>query len=219
MFLTPAGKSISHDQQTKDGRASVIFGRHGCDTTGKTLDKIIAAHPKKSDDLKIEWFFWRERSSRRPGGRYPAPYNSIAGYARLPIAFVHGEIPAALRDPDFLRWHIRQFIWVRGETNGPSRVVVKRVKDGLKAGLSTELATIDAEKLPNKEIGAALDAAWLGYMKHRPLTARGYLDNPHGKWMRSVSQQMISEEQELRTRATAGTLLPPGRKQSDPIPY
>ncbi|MCI0747596.1 MAG: hypothetical protein L0Y58_19495 [Verrucomicrobia subdivision 3 bacterium] len=219
MILDPAGKPISHTEKTKDGRSSVIYGRHGCDTTGAVLDKVIAAHTKGSDELKLDWFLWPDKPARRQGGRYPAPFNSMAGYARLPLAFVHGDVPGALRDSDFLRWHVRQFIWVRGETNGPGRIIVKRVKDGLKPGLSTEIAAIDCDSLSKLEIGQALDAAWMEYMKHRPLTARGYLDNPHGKWMRSVKNQMISEEQDLRSRAAAGTLLPPGRNPGERAPY
>ena len=78
MFLTPAGKPIEHLEKTRDGRASTIYGRHGCDTTGPVLEKIAAAHPKKSDELRLEWFLWPDKQSRRPGGRYPAPLNSIA---------------------------------------------------------------------------------------------------------------------------------------------
>jgi hypothetical protein len=219
LFLTPSGEVIPHGQKNKEGKPTVVYGRHGCDTTGEVLDKIAAAHPKKSDDLKLEWFLWSDKPTRRPGGRYPASHTSIAGYARMPIAFIHGEIPAALRDPEFLRWHVRQFIWVRGETNGPSRIVVKRVKDGLKKDASTEIANLNADALSKKQLGESLDVAWQEYAKHRPFVARGYLDNPHGKWMRGVAGQMINEEQELRTRALAGTLLPPGRQPGEKRPY
>ena len=219
MFLGPDGKPIAHGEKTKEGRSSAIYGRHGCDTTGPVLDKIAGVHPKKSDELRLEWFLWPDKPSRRVGGRYPAPLNSIAGYARMPIAVVQGEIPGALRDSNFLRWHLRQFIWARGETNGPTRVVIRRVKDGLKAGLPNEIAELDAARLSKEELGKALDSAWIEYMKNRPLTARGYLDNPHGKWMRSVGDQMISEEQDLRSRAAAGTLLAPGRSPGERPPY
>jgi hypothetical protein len=33
---------------------------------------------------------------------------------------VEGPVPDALADAGFLRWHVRQFIWVRGQTNGES---------------------------------------------------------------------------------------------------
>ena len=64
-----------------------------------------------------------------------------------------------------------------------------------------------------------MDKAWLSYMKDRPLAARGYLENPHGAWMRSVKDQMLSEESEIRRRAATGTLLAPGRKASEQPPY
>jgi hypothetical protein len=56
-------------------------------------------------------------------------------------------------------------------------------------------------------------------MKERPLTARGYLENQHGKWMRGQAGQMTTEDDEIRTRAAAGTLLAPGRKPGEPAPY
>jgi hypothetical protein len=72
---------------------------------------------------------------------------------------------------------------------------------------------------PPEALGKALDQAWLTYMKDRPLNARGYLENPHGGWMRSVKDQMLTEESEIRRRAAAGTLLPPGRAAGQKPPY
>jgi hypothetical protein len=69
--------------------------------------------------------------------------------------------------------------------------------------------------LSNRKLGEALDAAWLAYMKDRPLVAKGYLDNPHGRWMRGQAEQMTTEEQQIREKARAGTLLPPGRRAED----
>ncbi|MGH8247281.1 MAG: hypothetical protein ACREUU_12725, partial [Gammaproteobacteria bacterium] len=108
---------------------------------------------------------------------------------------------------------------VRGRTNGESRLLVRRVKDGLKEGLSTELAELRPATMSPKQLGESLDGAWLTYMKDRPLTARGYLENQHGKWMRGQAIQMTNEDDELRARAAAGTLLPPGRKPGEPAPY
>jgi hypothetical protein len=140
-------------------------------------------------------------------------------YARLPIAKVEGPVPAALNNSDFLRWHVRQFIWVRGNTNGTTRISIDRVKDGLVPGLTAELATLDPSTLSLETLGRELDNAWFAYMKDRPLAARGYLENPHGAWMRSVKDQMLSEESEIRRRTAAGTLLPPGRKPGERPPY
>jgi hypothetical protein len=218
LLLTPAGGLIRSERPDKSGKPTVIYGRHGCDTTGPVLDAVAIAHPVKSQDLKLEWFLWPQKPARRPGGRYPVPHTAIAGYARLPFVVVEGAIPAALEDADFLRRHVRQFVWVRGSTEGESNLTIRRVSDGLKAGLPPELAVLRPASLTKVELGAALDKAWLVYMKDRPLTARGYLENEHGKWMRNQAQQMITEDDETRARAGAGTLLPPGRKSGEATP-
>ena len=210
MLLDLNGTPIRHEKGGK-GVRSEIYGRHGCDTTAEVLDSVAEKFPLKSSELKLEWFLWPRKQTRRPGGFYPVSYESIAGYARLPIAFVEGPIPAALRNENFLRSHIRQFIWVRGTSDGESRIRITRVKDGLKSGLSPEIATVPAANADLETVGKALDAAWLEYMKHRPFTARGYLENPHGKWMRRLTDQMVREDEEVRRRAAAATLLPPGR--------
>jgi hypothetical protein len=222
MLLTPAGEPIRHTGPTKDGRPQVVYGRHGRDTTPEVLDEVLGRHPPKpgAPGLTLEWFLWpRKQSAARRGGTYPVPPEAAAGYARLPLAVVEGPIPEALRDPGFLRWHVRQFIWVRGREDGPSRVVVRRVRDGLRPGLSQELAAPDPAAMSRADFGAALDAAWLTYMRDRPTVARGYLDNPHGKWMRGVGRQMLEEEEAIGSGAAAGTLLPPGRVPGEAGPY
>lgn len=211
LLLDPKGNLIPHDKKGK------VYGRHGCDTTPTILDGIAEKYQPKSDELRMEWFWWTSKASKRSGGSYPPSHTSIAGFARLPVALVEGPLPVALNDSKFLRWHVRQFIWVRGRTNAPSRITIQRVKDGLKPGLETEL-TVLKPGAP-ETLGKALDQAWLTYMKDRPLNARGYLENPHGGWMRSVKDQMLSEESEIRRCATAGTLLPPGRKPGEAAPY
>jgi hypothetical protein len=210
LLLRPDGTPIAHEQGEKTGRASIIYGRHGCDTTAEVLDTVAAKFPLKSSELKLEWFLWPRKPARRSGGSYPVAYESIAGYARLPLAFVDGPLLPALTNQSFLERHLRQFIWVRGGSDGESRIRIARVKDGLKLGLPLELATISGVR-DRKAIDDALDVAWLEYMKTRPFTARGYLENPHGKWMRRLADQMVWEDEEIRRRAVAGTLIPPGR--------
>lgn len=196
-----------------------VYGRHGCDITGALLDDVSAKYPASGNELRMDWFWWNTKPSTRKGGSYPPSAVSIAMYARLPIARVDGPVPAGLDDPEFLRWHVRQFIWVRGNSNGVSRITIERVRDGLPPGLSTELAEVDPRALSNEALGQALDKAWFTYMKDRPLAARGYLENEHGAWMRSVKDQMLTEESDIRQRAAAGTLLPPGRKAGERPPY
>ena len=222
MLLTPAGEPIAHDKPTQEGRPGVVYGRHGCDTTPAVLDAVLAKYPPKAGepDLKLEWFLWPHKpSAARRGGFYPVPTEAAAGYARLPLVVVDGPLPDALHNSAFLRWHVRPFIWVRGREDGESRLTVRRVKDGLKPGLPTELATLDAAKMTPAELGEALDRAWLTYMRDRPMVAKGYLDNPYGGWMRGQADQMLGEDEAVRDRALKGTLLPPGRTPGEPRPY
>jgi len=217
-LLTSGGELIRPQEPDKSGKASAIYGRNGCDTTAAVLDAVAKDFPVKSRKLKLDWFLWPQKTAIRPGGRYPVAHTAIAGFARLPYVTIEGPLPPALDDPDFLRWHVRQFIWVRGVAGGESRLVIRRVTDGLKEGRATELAVLHPGSLTWKELGTALDKAWLTYMKDRPLTARGYLENEHGKWMRNQANQMITEDDETRARATAGTLTAPGRKSGGSPP-
>ena len=221
LLLRPDGELIRPAPPAPDrqGRTSVLYGRNGCDTTGEVLDGVSRQHPVKSQELRLEWFYWEQKATKRPGGSYPASHTAIAGYARLPYVTVEGPVPPPLEDTAFLRWHVRQFVWVRGPTNGESRLLVRRVKDGLKPGLSTDLAILRPATMTWQQLGKSLDEAWLAYMKDRPLTARGYLENEHGNWMRGQASQMITEDETIRTRAASGTLLPPGRKSGERPPY
>src|SRR6185436_12807957 len=99
LLLDPSGKLIP---PCKGAR---VYGRHGCDTTAAVLDEVAAKYPAKSDELRMEWFWWTTKRSKRPGGSYPVSQTAIAAFARLPIATVDGALPAALRNSDFLRWH------------------------------------------------------------------------------------------------------------------
>jgi len=221
LLLTPGGELIPSEKPDKSGKPTVIYGRHGCDTTAAVLDGVMKNFPVRSQELKLEWFLWPQNPARRPGGHYPVPHTAIAGYARLPYVTIYGPVPAALENADFLRWHVRQFIWVRGnQMQRVSRVAIRRVPDGLKEGLPEGLGGVLRPSLMSwKEFGEALDKAWLTYMKDRPLTARGYLENEHGKWMRNQAQQVITEDNEVRARAADGTLLAPGRKPGEVAPY
>jgi hypothetical protein len=75
-----------------------------------------------------------------------------------------------------------------------------------------EMLSLDLTKTTAAEAGKVLDAAWLEYMKERPTVARGYIDNPHGNWLRKVMEGAHAEEMRMREEAVKGTLLPPGRK-------
>lgn len=208
LMLKADGELISPQNGKK------VYGRHGEDLTPDVLERVrkTAGSSGGVDTLKLEWFFWpRKASAKRRAGFYPVPVQAIAQFARLPIAEVSGPLPETLRDSAFLKKHVRQFIWQRGELEGEPVIRLRRVRDGLPEALLTELGTLRGGQLTAEKLGKALDEAWLTYMKDRPLTARGYLENEHGGWMRKVAPQMLREDDEVRTHARAGTLLPPGR--------
>ena len=131
MILDPAGNVLSPQSLDLGDKPGVLFGRHGCDTTGEVLDRVISRHAVigGKEEFKLDWFLWSVKPTRRPGGRYPASAKAIAGFARLPIATVQGALAEALTDPGFLRWHVRQFIWERGPAEGPGLVTISRVRE------------------------------------------------------------------------------------------
>ena len=184
--------------------------------TPKILDEIAARFPAKAQQppLQIGWFLW----STERKGMWPASVDDISNYTRTPQAWIEGPMPAALLNSDFLQWHVRQFIWIRGSEKGESRIVVKRVKEGLKPGLSPEIAAVSGSA-SLAEIGKALDQAWLSYMKDRPRTARGYSENPAGRMFDGIKGHMIGQEDALAAQAAAGTLLAPGRGPAERAPY
>lgn len=207
LLLKPEGDRIP----PADGK--MVYGRHGEDITPEVLARARRASGAASsiEKLDIDWFLWSRKSSTRKGGFYPPPVEAIAQYARLPIAEIDGPMPPALEDSVFLKKHVRQFIWKRGKPGGDAVIRLRRVRDGLPDSLDSHLATLRGEQLELPKLGDELDRAWLIYMKDRPLTARGYLENEHGRWMRQVAPQMLQEDKSVRARARAGTLLPPGR--------
>jgi hypothetical protein len=193
-----------------------VYGRHGEDITVDVLSRArrIAGTKGLIAELRLDWFLWpRKPSSKRQGGFYPPPVDAAAQYARLPIIEIDGTIPPALRDSAFLRRHLRQFIWKQGDSEGEPTIRIRRARDGLPAGFATELANLRGDQLEADNLSKALDGAWLSYMENRPLTARGYLENKHGGWMRQVAPQMLSEDTSLREQARSGTLMPPGRRR------
>ncbi len=198
------------------GGVDAFASRYNRVLTPKILDEISAKFPAKRPavPLKIEWFLWPAERK----GMWPASVTDIANYARMPQAWIEGPMPAALGNSEFLRWHVRQFIWIRGSEKGESRIAVKRVREGMKADLPTEIAAIPAAE-PLEKLGKALDGAWMTYMKDRPRTARGYSENAHGQMFDRIKDDMIGDEEAIAARAKAGTLVAPGRAAGEKAPY
>lgn len=198
VLLDPKGKHIEGVEPR--GR------RYQIDELAALLDRVHKAHPGREgrrDDLKLDWFYV-DRFAASARGQLSGSF--VSRVDRKPLAIVEGREADLLSQSEFLRRHVRQFVWERGTTDGPSRIVVRQFEP-----TRADLATIELDGSDAEAVSRQLDAAWLAYMKERPMVARGYIDNPHGNWLRDVMEQVHQEEVEVREAAKAGTLAPPGR--------
>jgi hypothetical protein len=197
VLLDPQGKPI--EDINPRGR------RYQIDELAALLDRVHQEHPGhegRRDDLHLDWFYVDRFAA---GARGQLSGQFLSQVDRKPLALVEGQEADLLSKVDFLRRHVRQFVWERGSTEGPPRIVVRQF-----APTRTDLATIDLAA-DAAAVSQQLDAAWLAYMKERPMVARGYIDNPHGDWLRDVMEQVHLEEVQVRKSAQAGALAPPGR--------
>jgi hypothetical protein len=170
------------------------------------LDRTLAEHrveSPQSDELRLKWFFWNPEDQGLP--RYFGA-ESICRLDRKPLLTLDGPPPDWLDEPQFLRKHLRQFIWKRGERDAGPRLTIVQLEPRRR-----ELASVDLEGISPEGLGEILDRAWIEYMQERPMTARGYFDNPHGNWLRRVMERAHDEELRLRRQAEQGVLAPPGR--------
>lgn len=170
------------------------------------LDRALQLHPPKPErknDLRLSWFLWNPKKQGYPGS-FGA--ESVCKLDRKPLLTLSGSIPDWLQSPVFLRKHLRQFIWTQAAEDGPPRLTVRQLKPEAK-----ELASLDLSALTPEEASRLLDRAWLEYMKVRPFVARGYIDNPHGRWLKQTMEAVHQEELRVREAALKGTLKSPGR--------
>ena len=180
--------------------------RYKIDELAAHLDRVHKEYPGHEDrrgEIHLDWFYV-DRFAASAKGQLSGSF--VSQVDRKPLAIVEGEEAAPLKDSEFLRRHVRQFVWQRGETDGPPRIVVRQF-----APTRTDVATIELVGVVAAKVSEQLDAAWLSYMKARPMVARGYIDNPHGNWLRDVMEQVHLEEVRVRAAAEAGKLAPPGR--------
>jgi acylphosphatase len=199
VLLTPAGEYVPGTEPR--GK------RYPVEEFVALLDRVrkdYPPNPRTKDDLKLAWFWWNPRDQGLPG---VFGADTIARLDRKPVLTVSGPVPDWLDRPDFLRLHLRQFIWTRGAKDGPARLTVRMLEPERK-----ELLMLEPEKTAAAPLSRELDRAWLEYMKERVLTARGYIDNEYGNWLKKVMEKAYEEEVRVREEAKKGTLSPPGRE-------
>lgn len=122
-----------------------------------------------------------------PSG-YCSPVGAVTGARKMRRLLARVDGPALRRlenDQEFLRRHLRQFWWQKGDPAAPARIVVLNVHETSKTAIATELTgacpvgkvpevliSIDiAEPVEHATISPLLDRAWLDYMKKRPSNA------------------------------------------------
>lgn len=204
---TEQGNQVLLDPQGNPVPGTTARGkRYAIEELIPLLDRTLRRFPPETrkDRLELSWFFWNPKNQG-----YPGNFNAeaISKLDRKPVLTVSGPVPALLREEAFLRKHLRQFIWTRGDTSGAARVTVRQVEPEPKT-----LAALMLTDGSARQVSRELDQAWREYMKVRPLVARGYIDNPHGRWLQPVMEKAHREELSLREKARKGTLLPPGRE-------
>jgi hypothetical protein len=222
------------DQAILAGDRAVVDG-HRCWKNNKgfraaELLEIARKHPGRSgqkDLLRLSWFLldparYREDSTD-PGANQRAATAEFAlveaRKVRRPLVRVDGPALALLEeDQAFLKRHLRQFWWWKGDPRAPARLVVlhpHRFTDGARA---TELSgAMPAGKVPDvldvldlsgaPDLAAAavrLDEAWRKYMSERPSNA----DNlTFGK---ELIPKFKAVDAFIRGLAAEGSLLAPG---------
>lgn len=169
------------------------------------LDRALKLHPPKPgrSELNLSWFLWDPKRHGYPGN-FGA--EAVCKLDRKPLLTLSGPVPAWMKTPAYLKKHLRQFIWTHEGTNGPARLSVRQLQPEAKV-----LASLSLHDAKPEEVSRDLDRAWLEYMKVRPLVARGYIDNPHGRWLKKTMEVIHQEEMWVREAALKGTLQPPGR--------
>jgi hypothetical protein len=179
-----------------------VLAEHGFKLSGEA----IAPGPmnEAAGNLRLAWFFWNPEDYGLPR---VFGAETVCRLDRKPLLVLDGPAPPWLDESDFLRRHVRQFLWMRGERFAEPRITLRQLEPERR-----ELARIALSDITADQLSEALDKAWLAYMQFRPLTARGYIDNEHGNWLKNVMERAHAEEVRVREAALRGELPPPGRE-------
>ena len=218
VVLSPSGELIESGRSWKTGRGF----------TPEELRSYAAEHPadpKKNDVLRLSWFMMDPAYYPIELGGETKSYCSALGVAtaarkvRRPLVRVEGEALRLLeQDQEFLRRHVRQFWWQKGDPEGPPRLVVRHVHDtpaGNQADaltgscppgkVPTVMATIDLSGgVDLGRVSPALDACWRRYMADRPSNA----DNL--TFAKENVEKFKALDAHVRRLARDGQILAPG---------
>jgi hypothetical protein len=186
-----------------------------------------AGEPAKKDLLRLSWFLldparYREDSMDEGANQRASSAEFAlveARKVRRPLARVDGPALALLEeDQAFLKRHVRQFWWWKGDPAAPPRIVLlhpHRFSGGAKASELTGrlpdgkvpdvLDTIELTGASDlASAGVRLDEAWRKYMSERPSNA----DNlTFGK---DLIPRFKAVDEVIRKLAADGSLLAPG---------
>ena len=227
VIVSPNGKRVDGPRSWKN--------RHGF--TESELRAIARKYPGNPDTknlLRLSWFlldpvpFRVDLGDKEPDSRalpdhgFTSPEGAVAEArkARRPLVRVDGAALQMLEgNQEFLRRHLRQFWWQKGDPKAPARLVVLNshgiAAPGAKATaltgacppgrVPTVMATVDLKGGPDlARISPVLDRCWRDYMAARPSNA----DNL------TFAQENVPAfkevDQTIRRLAGQGRLLAPG---------
>lgn len=200
------------------------FGRcwkNRCGYPPRELLDYAAKYPsdeKKKNLLKLSWFLadaeYYRNDIEDDGAwrRFCSAENALtqARERRRPLARVDGAALALLEDDqDFLRRHVRQFWWVKGDPQGPSRIVVHHSHDLEKGRAPKVLGSLDLSGgLDLAQASPPLDEAWRQYMETRPENITHHAGNPSYRKETEVAFKAVDDR--INRLAKAGKILAPG---------
>lgn len=186
VLLSPSGELLAAHRAWKTGNGF----------TPKELLEFAARFPadrKKRETLRLSWFLIDPEYFRIDlGGKEPSLFCSAEGALhharkmRRPLIRVDGAAITLLENhQEFLRRHVRQFWWQKGDPKAPARLVVLNSHDTPPDAKPDELtgscspgrvpvvmATLDLSRgVDLKTISPRLDACWREYMTQRPSNA------------------------------------------------
>jgi hypothetical protein len=204
--------------------------------TPKALLAIAAKYPgngERKNLLRLSWFLLDPDPFRKdlgghdpqsPGRNFTSAEGAVAEArkARRPLIRVEGKALTLLENnQEFLRRHLRQFWWHKGDPNGPARLVVMDTNNISPTAKPSELTgSCSPGKVPQvltvldlsggvnlDKLSPALDRAWARYMMNRPSNA----DNLTFAKENVASFKEV--DQTIRQLAKEGSLLAPGGRK------